>query len=72
MKQKVNAIITITYEVEVDYPESWNDNEIENDLKENYGEYIDESEASIDVSIYDVEVFKPEPEDNTYSGGIYE
>ena len=72
MDQIVDAFITVTYEVKVDYPKDWSEEEIVEDLKANYEKYIDEYDKNVDVMVYDSTFVKKDDEDNTYSGGIYE
>lgn len=48
---RCKAIITIEYEVDVEYPNSWNMNEIEEDLKSNYEQYINEDDKKINVEV---------------------
>lgn len=49
---RCKATITIEYEVDVEYPNSWNMNEIEEDLKSNYEEYINEDDKKINVEVW--------------------
>ena len=49
---RCKATITIEYEVDVKYPNSWNMNEMEEDLKTNYEEYINEDDKKINVEIW--------------------
>lgn len=49
---KCKATITIEYEVDVEYPNSWNMNEIEEDLKSNYEQYINEDDKKINVEVW--------------------
>ena len=49
---RCKATITIEYEVDVEYPNSWNINEIEEDLKSNYEEYINEDDKKINVEVW--------------------
>lgn len=72
MDQIVDAFITVTYEVKVDYPKDWSEEEVIEDLKANYEKYVDECDKNVDVMIYDSTFVKKDDEDNTYSGGIYE
>jgi len=57
------ATVTLTFNVEEDLPESWNDNEIESYFKDNYGSYIDMGEPNdIEVEIDEIEEARYEPE----------
>ena len=49
---RCKATITIEYEVDVEYPNSWNMNEIEEDLKSNYEQYINEDDKKINVEVW--------------------
>lgn len=49
---RCKATITIEYEVDVEYPNSWNINEIEENLKSNYEEYINEDDKKINVEVW--------------------
>lgn len=49
---RCKATITIEYEVDVEYPNSWNTNEIEEDLKANYEQYINEDDKKINVEVW--------------------
>ena len=49
---RCKATITIEYEVDVEYPNSWNMNEIEENLKSNYEEYINEDDKKINVEVW--------------------
>lgn len=49
---RCKATITIEYEVDVEYPNSWNTNEIEEDLKTNYEQYINEDDKKINVEVW--------------------
>ena len=49
---RCKATITIEYEVNVEYPNSWNMNEIEEDLKSNYEQYINEDDKKINVEVW--------------------
>lgn len=49
---RCKATITIEYEVDVEYPNSWNMNEIEKNLKSNYEEYINEDDKKINVEVW--------------------
>lgn len=49
---RCKATITIEYEVDVEYPNSWNMNEIEEDLKTNYEQYINEDDKKINVEVW--------------------
>lgn len=49
---RCKATITIEYEVDVEYPNSWNMNEIEEDLKSNYEKYINEDDKKINVEVW--------------------
>lgn len=79
MKKKINGTITIEYELnEFEVPSSFDWNEIEEYIKDNMDDIVDWENPNIkDTDLnatqdipedYDIK----EPEDNTYSGGIYE
>ena len=74
MKTIVKAIVLCRGTLEFEVPYSWNDNEIEEAIKDRIGSvdwedgYYDMDYETEDV----IEEDEKEPEDNTYSGGIYE
>ena len=79
MKKRINGTITIEYELnEFEIPSSFDWNEIEEYIKDNMDDIVDwENPVIKDTDInegqdileqYDTK----EPEDNTYSCGIYE
>lgn len=58
------ATITLTFNVEEELPESWNDNELESYFKDNYGNYVDMVEPSdIEVEIDEIEEARYEKPD---------
>ena len=78
MKMRIKAeVVSIgTYEFEV--PNSFNDNEVIEYIKDNIEmiEWKDVETDDIDYEILEDNIFEDgegkEPEDNTYSGGVYE
>lgn len=75
MEKLITGTITITYRVNCRVPESFNDNEIEEYIKDNIDECVEWDKDDIGDIDYTEETIYKEPteqEDHTYSGGIYE
>ena len=77
MKMIVKAIVKTTGTMEIELPNNFNDIEIKTYIKDN-ADMLEWKDIEIDDIDYDikedyiVEDGESEPEDNTYSGGVYE
>lgn len=74
MEKLITGTITITYKVNCKVMDSFNDNEVEEYIKDNLDECVDWNENKIENIdfVEDTLYEQTDPEDNTYSGGIYE
>ena len=77
MKMIVKAIVKTTGTMEIELPNNFNDIEIKTYIKDN-ADMLEWKDIEIDDIDYDIkedfilEDNENEPEDNTYSGGVYE
>lgn len=52
-EKNISGEVTITFNIEATVPESWDEDEIEKDIKECLGDYIDLNDyRTIDVEVY--------------------
>ena len=80
MKQIIKAVVKTTGTMEIEVPNNFNDNEIMNYILEHLEkvEWDEIEEKDVDYILVENNIleeddnYTKEPEDNTYSGGIYE
>lgn len=52
-EKNISGQVTITFNINATVPEDWNDEDIEEDIKENLSDYIDLNDyRTIDVEVY--------------------
>ena len=75
MEKLITGTITITYRVNCRVKDNFNDNEVEEYIKDNLDECVEwDKDNIVDIDYEEETIYEEsdEPEDNTYSGGVIE